>query len=325
MSANTLETASVGLPSISAPRAWYGLGDTAWGVLSAMTSALIFASTIAFSRLAIKTTLAPVDLIALRFGIGGLLFLPFLFLAWRTLPAVARRAGLPMSFSHGWGMVGCSLIGLGFAPASHAAALGPGCVPLFIAAIAPFALGRGLSRQQQIGLSAILLGGAALFVQASYGSSSTALIGDGLFVVAAFLAACYLVFVERYKVPALAGNAVVMVFSAVIVLPVYLIGFESRLLTAPMHDVAIQALFQGFLMSLAYFLTHFAVLKIGGARVSMIMASIPVITLLMAHSIAGDPIRPLEVFAVLAICCGIVYGALLKLRRVADTAGGVRT
>ena len=96
-----------------------------------------------------------------------------------------------------------------------------------------------------------------------------------LFVVAAVLAASYLVFVEHYRVPALAGNAVVIVFSALIVVPVYLLGFESKIPSAPVTDVAYQALFQGVLMSTAYVATHQAVLKLGGARVSMIMASIP--------------------------------------------------
>jgi drug/metabolite transporter (DMT)-like permease len=166
---------------------------------------------------------------------------------------------------------------------------------------------------QRVGLTAITLGAVALFLQSAAGTSLSTIVGDALFVAAGFLAACYLVFVERYRVPALAGNAVVLTFSSLIVLPMYLLFFDSRIPSAPTADVATQALFQGVLMSAAYVLTHYGVLKIGGARVSMIMASIPVLTLLMGKSVAGDLIRPLEVVAVVLITFGIAFGAFLRL------------
>ncbi len=285
---------------VPAPR--HLLSHATLGLLYAAAAAFIMATAIAVARLGVKTDLAAADLIALRFGIGGLIFLPVLLRTWHSLPAVTKRATVPLSFAHGWGMVGCSLLGLTFAPASHAAALGPGTVPAFIALIAFMFLKRRIDARQAFGLVAICVGAAALLFGASAQTEIRgALIGDGLFMTAALLAACYLVFVEQHRVPALAGNAVVMVFSALIVIPTYLLFFESKFAAVPIAHVAWQALFQGVLMSLAYLATHQAVLKIGGARVSMIMASIPVLTLLAGHIIAGDPVGPVEVFAVIAI------------------------
>ena len=102
----------------------------------AIAAALIMAATIAVSRLALKTDLAPADLLVLRFGLAGILFLPILVCTWPNLPHLARRAALPLSFAHGWGMAGLSIAGMAFAPAAHAAALGPGLSPLFVAILA---------------------------------------------------------------------------------------------------------------------------------------------------------------------------------------------
>lgn len=292
----------------------FALSATTFGLLLVAAAALIMAMTIALSRFAIKTTLAPPDLLALRFGIGGLLFLPILVRTWRTLPSFGRGAALPLSFLHGWGMAGSSMLGLMFAPASHAAALGPGCVPFFLAIIAYATFRRRLARQQVIGLTAIVVGAIGLLGVTGAHPGDRALVGDALFLAAAFCAACYFVLVERYQVPALAGNAVVIVFSGIIVVPAYLIFFESNIPSAPWRDVALQALFQGMLMSAAYVAVHQAVLLIGGARVTMIMAILPVLTLLAGRSIAGDPVTFPETLAILAISGGIVYGALWRLR-----------
>ena len=309
-----LATAAPSL-DFGAPAAPRLLSEVSLGLLLAAAAAFIMATAIAVARFGLKTDLAAPDLIALRFGVGGLIFLPILLRTWHGLPARTKRAAVPLSFAHGWGMVGCSLLGLTFAPASHAAALGPGCVPAFIALIAFLFLKRRIDARQAFGLTAICLGAAALLTRASIQTEvQSVLIGDGLFMTAALLAACYLVFVEQHRVPALAGNAVVMVVSALIVIPAYVLFFESKLAAAPIGHVAWQALFQGVLMSLAYLATHQAVLKIGGARVSMIMASIPVLTLLTGHVIASDPIGAIEVFAVVAISTGIIVGALVKLR-----------
>ncbi len=289
--------------------------STTIGLSLVAVTALIMATTIALSRFAIKTSLAPADLMALRFGIGGLLFLPILVKTWHSLPKAARKAALPISFLHGWGMAACSLMGLMYAPSSHAAALGPGCVPLFLALLGYLAFRRQLAQDQMIGLVAIVAG--AFMLLATAGSNTgdrSVLIGDAMFLGAALLAAAYFVLVERLQIPALAGNAVVIVLSGVIVVPVYLMFFDSNLHTAPWADVVLQAVFQGVLMCVAYVAVHKAVLLIGGARVTMIMAILPVLTLLAGRAIAGDSITLAESVAILAISGGIVYGALWRLR-----------
>src|SRR5271169_5241130 len=98
----------------------------ALGYLAALTAVFITAVYPALTRLSITTTLTPADLLLFRLGVSGLLFTPFLVRRAHYIPRGDWLAGLPLSFLHGWGMAGCVVFGLQFAPASHATALGPG-------------------------------------------------------------------------------------------------------------------------------------------------------------------------------------------------------
>jgi drug/metabolite transporter (DMT)-like permease len=75
----------------------------------------------------------PVDLMLLRFGVGTLLFLPYLALHFRSIRRDAWRRGVPLALFQGAGMAALVICGLQYAPASHAAALGPGIAPAWVA------------------------------------------------------------------------------------------------------------------------------------------------------------------------------------------------
>lgn len=292
------------------------LSPAATGLALVAFAALVMATTIALSRYALKGSLTTPDLLAIRYGVGGLLFVPLLFRTWRTLPPLARASAVPLSFLHGWGMAGASLMGLTLAPASHAAALGPGCLPVFLAVFGFVAYRKRMPAQQLVGLTAITLGAVALMAAAgASGDRLEVAMGDAMFLVAAMLGAAYFVIVERHAIPAVACNAAVMVFSGLVVVPAYLLFAQSHILAASAGELAVQVVFQGVLMTLAYLAVHQAVLLCGGARVTMIMAILPVLTLLSGRAIAGDGVTLPETMAIAMISGGILYGALWRLRR----------
>jgi hypothetical protein len=100
------------------------------GSLYGLTAVSIWASWIVAVRLGIKISLQPWDIVAIRFGVAGLILLPYLLkkglaidrLGWAGLAAIMLGGGGPM--------VMVSYGGLLFAPAAHAASLYTALIPI---------------------------------------------------------------------------------------------------------------------------------------------------------------------------------------------------
>lgn len=307
MTTSSLAIATGAVPS---PR-----GRQAVGRALAVSAVLIMAATLALSRAGVTGHLGPADLLALRFGVGGLVMLPVLIAGRARLSRSLAVAAVPLSFAHGWGMAGLSLIGLQFAPASHGGALGPGCIPLWVALLGYTLYRQRTSAKQGLGIASISVGVVALLA-ASYRGLSTAhaVQGDLFFVASSVLAAGYFVYVERHGIPARLGAALVMVLSGLVVVPAYLVFLPSRIPSAPWREVALQVVVQGPLMSFAYLALHQAVLFIGSKPVSMLLALIPVTTIATGAFIAGDPVSWIEALAVIAVSAGVAIGAASRAR-----------
>jgi drug/metabolite transporter (DMT)-like permease len=125
----------------------------------------------------------------LRFGVSALLFAPYLL--WRATE-ISRRVwsvGLPLSFFQGWGMAGCAIFGLQYAPASHSAALGPGTISVWIVALGLLCYRVHVDRAKTLAIGIIVIG-TALILAGSFGGLSTAqaMTGDAMFLAASILA-----------------------------------------------------------------------------------------------------------------------------------------
>ena len=103
------------------------------GYLAAAVAVLIWASYPVATRAGVTGSFAPQELVTLRFGVGALLFLPYLLLHWRHIRRAAWLQGVPLTLFQGAGMGALVICGLQLAPANHAAALGPGVNPAWVA------------------------------------------------------------------------------------------------------------------------------------------------------------------------------------------------
>src|SRR6185437_7012113 len=105
------------------------------GALYGLAAVSIWSGWIVVARLGLKTSLTPWDIAALRFGVAGLLLLPYVVskglalkrLGWIGLAAIVLGGGAPVLFANA---------GLLFAPAAHAGVLFPGVMPLAVALLA---------------------------------------------------------------------------------------------------------------------------------------------------------------------------------------------
>ena len=298
-----------------------GRGVVVLGYLAALAAVLITAAYPTLTRISVTTTLTPADLLLFRLGIGGLVFAPYLVRHAREIPMSDWISGIPLSFLHGWGMAGCVIFGLQFAPASHAAALGPGAIAAWIALVG-FLLYRIEVESAKLTGIAIITAGVALILVASYRGQSlaTALIGDAMFLGASALGATYLVYIQRRRLDPMVAAALVCVASALVVGPWHYFFATSAISTASFEEIAWQLLFQGVLVGCcAFFALNYAVLAIGSQTVGILSAMVPVGGALFAVLMTNDPISGLEWTAIIAISAGVAV-AFLPARKRRSTA-----
>ena len=200
------------------------------GALYGLAAVSIWSGWIVVARLGLKTSLTPWDIAALRFGVAGLLLLPYVVskglaldrLGWIGLAAIVLGGGAPVLFANA---------GLMFAPAAHAGALFPGVMPLMVALLAAVLLREPFTAAKKIGFVLILFGVFGI----AWGAGGDAIesrqtIGHLLFLGSALAWACYTVAMRHARLDGLHAAAIAAVGALVLYMPVYLMvaGTQSR-------------------------------------------------------------------------------------------------
>jgi drug/metabolite transporter (DMT)-like permease len=283
------------------------------GYVSALAAVIITGVYPALTRLSIATTtLTPADLLLFRFGVSAVLFVPVLVLRVRAIPKAYWLAAISLSFLQGWGMAACVIFGLQFAPASHAAALGPGAIAAWITLIGFMAYGIHVHSQRLVGIS-VIAGGVALILFASYSgvSISTALAGDGMFLLASALGATYLVYIQRRRFDPVVAAALVCVASAMVVIPWHHAFATSAIATAPVREIVWQVVLQGVLIGCCASLAlNYATVTIGSQTVGVLSALVPVIGAVCSMAFTGDAISITEWSAIAVISAGVAIASM---------------
>src|SRR5580700_6960395 len=123
------------------------------GSLYGIASVSMWAAWILAVRLGIKTSLTPWDITAIRFGVAGMILLPYLLKKGFAIDRLGGWGVAAIMAGGGAPMVLISYIGLLFAPARHAASLYTGLLPLNVAILAALVLGEAFTVAKQIGLA----------------------------------------------------------------------------------------------------------------------------------------------------------------------------
>ncbi|CAN5459731.1 DMT family transporter [soil metagenome] len=289
------------------------------GSLYGLAAVSIWASWIVAVRLGIRTSLNPWDITAIRFGVAGLILLPYLLkkglaidrLGWAGLAAIMVGGGAPM--------VLVSYSGLLFAPAAHAASLYTALIPLYVAVLAAIVLGEAFTVAKRIGLVLIVTGVLGIVWLAGGTIGSRQNIGHAMFIGAGMLWAGYVVALRKARLEGLHAAAIAAVASLIAYVPVYVVIFGTSLFNAPWHDLALQAFVHGLLVAVISFLCiGRAVNILGASNGSAFAALAPAITAILAIPVLGEWPAPSDWIAMLLISGGvyIASGAPLPVRRV---------
>jgi drug/metabolite transporter (DMT)-like permease len=290
------------------------------GSLYGIAAVSIWASWIVAVRLGIRTSLAPWDIAAIRFGVAGLILLPYLLrkglavdrLGWGGLAAIIAGGGAPsVLLSYG---------GLLFAPAAHAASLFTALLPLYVAIVAAVVLGEAFTLARRIGLALIVAGVLGIIWGAGGTIGSRQNIGHALFISAGLLWACYAVALQKARLDGLHAAAIAAVGSLITYMPVYAAIFGTRLFDAPWRDLSLQAVVHGLLVAVISFLfIGRAVGLLGASNGSALAALAPAITALLAVPLLGEWPAASDLVAMLLISGGvcIASGGALAVPRPA--------
>ncbi|SFP98101.1 EamA-like transporter family protein [Variovorax sp. OK605] len=291
------------------------------GLLAALAAALVGSAWQLVSRHGVTTTLGPMELALMRYGIPALLLAPLWFgraRGTRMAPAASRATLALLVIGGGLPFGLLVLAGAQWAPASHMGIFMAGSLPLFTAIGARLQggqeghkghKGRKIGGMRLLGLGCIALG-MALFAAGSFRSGSLDWRGDLLFLAAAMLWAAHSLAFARCGLTPWQGAAFVNGWSALLLLPLVAIAGAPRLLSAPWADIALQAAGQGVVAGLLGLVVYMvAVARLGAARASLSAALVPVLTTLGAAWWMNEPVTGAVLLALALVVPGVVLAS----------------
>jgi len=295
------------------------------GVLLGLMAALIWGGYLAYSRLGVTQGLRPDDFAMLRFGVAGLVMLPYLArhgvlsLAgvgwWRSLALTACAGPVFMLIVAG---------GYTLAPLPHGAVIPPSSMTVSSMILAALVLGDHPSRARMAGVGVILIGlvcvaGGGLLS----GKGEATWLGDLMFASAGFLWAVFTVLQKRWGIAPMQATAAVSVLSLVLLLPPYLLwsGFE-RIVALPPAALATQVVVQGLLAGVVAVVAYAAaVVVLGASRAALFPALVPGTAILIGIPLTGEWPTPLQWVGIAVVMAGLLTALGVQLHPRAAKGG----
>ena len=150
-------------------------------------------------------------------------------------------------------------------------------------------LGERLSGARKLGLSLILAGALIIVGWREAGWSAARGVGDALLLAAVFLWACFTVVMRQAMLDPLHAAALVSTGSLVMYPPVYLAVNRDGLAQVPIAELAVQAIFQGVLVTIVSLLLYARAVAILGASAGAAFgALVPALSALLAIPLLGE-------------------------------------
>ncbi|WP_233716678.1 DMT family transporter [Ketobacter alkanivorans] len=245
------------------------------GYLFAVVAVLIWSGFILVSRFGGIGPLLPADVIAIRYFTCSVLLLPFwLFLYPFNLLNYRLIAAALIG---GLGYALCAFQGFQTAPASHAAILLPGLLPLFISLISYFSKSESFTPIKWIGISLISVGIFCLFwydILTEDGVKG----GQLWFVGAALCWGTFSVLIKYWQISPWQATVSLAMVTACVYLPIYIFSMEKNISIQHWQHIALQGFYQGFLATIVQMMCYVqAVRRIGPATMGSMMALVPLI------------------------------------------------
>ncbi|MEM1313792.1 MAG: DMT family transporter [Pseudomonadota bacterium] len=253
----------------------------------------------------------PADLSLMRFGVGGLVFLPLLLIHRFRAKLPPLRHALALMALGGPLFAVLATSGYQYAPLSHGLLFAPAAAFIGGAVLGVLWLGEKVGRRHWLGGAVMLSGLVVLsgFDAATLGPD--ALLGDLLFVATGSTWSVFTALMRKWRVDPLSGTVAVGALSFVVVWPVnWLLGSGPAILEMPQTSLAIQAVCQGLIGGVGSFFAYFAAVNaLGAARASLLPALVPGTALLVSVGVLGVEPRPAELAGIALATLGLFLAA----------------
>ena len=309
--ADPVQDAPVG--PVSVPRLPRPSRKTLHGLCWAGLSVLIFAGWFVVTRFSVTRELRLWDVTALRFGIGAVILFPVLLRGSGRISGKQWGEGLLYACLWGMPFVLAVALGLQLTSAGRAAAVTPTLMPVFVGLFAWVFLKEKQGWGRWLGYLAIVIGLVCMIAGGASAHGVANPVGILALITAAAMWAVYTLLFRRSGLTPVQAAALICFWSAVLFLPIYLIAGLSRLGLASPGEIALQAFYQGVLMSgVAIVSFNRSVALLGPSAATAIIALIPAVAALTAIPVLGELPSWEEGIALLAVVGGVLLAARPK-------------
>lgn len=282
------------------------------GYVFALIAVLVWTGFILISRAGALASLSLPDMMMVRFGTAFVLFSPFIWVQrkaifqWRMM-TVGAIGGLAYSLS--------VFHGFQYAPATHAALLLPGLMPIMIAVLAFFFAAERHGRFAWLGISISSLGILALLLETLLSGVSYWL-GDISFVFACLFWGIFTVLLRRWKFIPWHATLGVITATTLLFMPYYLTQLSNAFEGVSYGMIGLQAFYQAVMAIAVQFVCYGkAVHILGATKMGALMALVPLLASVFAVPLFGEQITTGLIVALVCISVGTIVGNVLPIRR----------
>ncbi len=261
--------------------------DRKIGYMCALGAVLIWSGFILVSRVGGISELSAYDVIAIRYATCASLLLPFWWFKYRfplfnvRLITVAMIGGMAYAL--------CTFTGFQQAPASHAAILMPGLMPLFIIILSARFNHEKMPMSKWLGVAVITFGVSLLFVE-QWWSGAQPVYGDLWFIAGALCWAIFSVLIKKWNITPWQVTVSLAVLTSLVYLPIYIFWLPKKMAFSLLPDIALQAVYQGVLATIIQMFFYVRAVQILGASgMGSMMAIVPIISGLGAIILLAEP------------------------------------
>lgn len=276
-------------------------------IFAGLAAMLLYSGSFVATRHAMMAGLGPLDVMMLRYLLGGLACAAVLAriglggLSWTRVAVLTLLGGLPY--------YGMQVVGVGLSSASHAAMLNPGGTVVFATLLGWLVL-RDKPGRGALAALPLLLGGLVLI--AGTGFDSAALLGDGMLLISGLQWALYGTLLRSWGVSGLRSACMISAFSLPYV-PVHLLVFGWGGLAAAPEEALFQALYQGLgvgLLANALYSHCYAVM--GPGRAAIFPPLVPVLGTLLAALVLAEALSAGQFLGMALVVSGMLLAGLWR-------------